>query len=109
MPVVIQQLNIQESQLEIATDCEEQDLAPSSYDGKYTINGTVYHWTKLDKELQKEERMRQLEREVAQLRRENAELQQVLYRHANECPLLARTYEETKQQDGQRVSTGSSK
>ena len=106
MPVVIQQLNIQESQLEIATDCEEQDLAPGSCDGKYTINGAVYHWTKLDKELQKEERMRQLEREVAQLRRENAELQGLLYQHANECPLLARTYEETKQQEERRVSVG---
>ena len=69
--MVIQQFNIQESQLEIATDCEEQDLAPSSNDGKYTINGTVYHWTKLDKELQKEERMRDLERQVALLRKEN--------------------------------------
>lgn len=51
VPAVIQQLNIQESQLEFATDCEEQDLAPSSYAGNYTINGAVYHWTKLDKEL----------------------------------------------------------
>jgi hypothetical protein len=50
------------------------------------VESSLYQWTKVDDELQRQAKIEGLEREIERLRRENEMLQQMMLQHAQECP-----------------------